>query len=314
MPTAATDDAPTRWFLLYGAHIYPARLAALLAGAKPLQSSTVAAQGAFLSFDVPGVPFLEPTYASALVQGVNDAGEWEEGGKGRESEEYRRWIWERCCPGMQFEGELPPFLEGIAYELTHSDYARVVAATVAASPTAPSALVRVRCTRFRDGDLSDMQGEVQAEMLVAKLERRPAGLQPTQQCVTFPPHVLVLSFPFFRSPDAALKYLALVGRGAFLNALSLRYLSYLTLLRPYTPTTRSKRLLRTLTRLLLLPSFLLFHLPSRLLGWPAWARFGALLLGTGARRVKALEWCVRGVVGSGWLNEDDHKAARGLKQ
>lgn len=88
-------------------------LAARLGPEKPLSSHTVRVPTAFLSFDMRGLPFVEPCFCNALVQGVND-GEWPKGGEGERREEgevYRKWVWERCCPGLEYTGELPPRLE-----------------------------------------------------------------------------------------------------------------------------------------------------------------------------------------------------------
>lgn len=82
----------------------------------PLTASTVQVHDAYLSFDVPGVPFLEPAHANVLLKGYNDNGEWsseveEEKGQGRESEAYKRSVWARCSPGVDFAGSLPRELE-----------------------------------------------------------------------------------------------------------------------------------------------------------------------------------------------------------
>ncbi|GAA5969882.1 hypothetical protein JCM11641_008073 [Rhodosporidiobolus odoratus] len=274
-----------RWLVVYGPHLYPPRLEAHLRNIHPLVSSTVTVQDAYLSFDVPGIPFLEPVYANSIVRGVNDG----HGGRKEGGEEYNRWIWERCCPGMAFEGELPPNLEGIAYKLAPSDYAALLSSLQSASPSEPSMLVPVRCTKFADGDSSRPLGDIEADLFILNPGTRPAGLQPT------------------------LAQLSLIVRGAFLNALSRPYLAHLTLMRPYAPSTPSKLYTRTLIRLILLPSFLIFHLPSTLLGLPMWARIGKVLSGDGWGKMTVLERLFRGIVGSGWLNEADHEAAKQVK-
>ena len=95
------------------------KLSQLLQQVKPISSSTVVVSSAFLSF-IPGIPFVEPCYANCIVQGYNDQGEWKQSGGGRkgkevgdvkESEDYRKWVWERCCPGTEYEGNLPHPLE-----------------------------------------------------------------------------------------------------------------------------------------------------------------------------------------------------------
>lgn len=132
------QDPSKHFYLAYGANLHrtlppllsssepadPARtaklLSALLGPTLPLTSYTVRIPTAFLSFDFAGIPFVEPCYTSAIVRGVNDGG-WSEGlGESerawggvevRDRVEYRRWVWERACPGLEFGGELPPALE-----------------------------------------------------------------------------------------------------------------------------------------------------------------------------------------------------------
>ncbi|GAA6002095.1 hypothetical protein JCM10207_003070 [Rhodosporidiobolus poonsookiae] len=288
----AGDAHTTRWLVLYGAHLFPPRLAAILGDAKPVSSSTVTVRDAFLAFDVPGVPFLEPVYANALLKGLNDAGEWQsttEKDGGRDGEAYKRWVWERVCPGMTFEGSLPPNLEGMAYELPEADFEAVLKAARAASPNLPSSLYPVCAVKFANGDPSKPLGEISAELLALEPSVRPAGLQPSPQ------------------------YLGLVLRGAFLNALSRPYVAYLTLIRPYVVSTPEKKRVRTLFRLLLLPSFILFYLPSRILGIPQWRQLGSFLLGGGVTKLRLLEGYVRKWTGSGYVNENDHKALQAMK-
>lgn len=95
------------------------KLSKLLHDVTPVSSSAVVVTSAFLSF-IPGIPYVEPCYTSCIIQSYNDEGDWrgsvgEKKGKGvedeRDSEEYRRWIWERCCPGTDYEGNLPHPLE-----------------------------------------------------------------------------------------------------------------------------------------------------------------------------------------------------------
>ena len=62
------------------------------------------------------MPFIEPCFCSAIVQGYNDQeGHLGEGDSSRDEKEgdgdYRRWVWERCSPGREYKGSLPPHLE-----------------------------------------------------------------------------------------------------------------------------------------------------------------------------------------------------------
>lgn len=106
------------------------------------------------------------------------------------------------------------------------------------------------------------------------------------------------------------RYLRLILLGAFFSTCSQPYLGHLTLLRPYSPSTLPKKLTSYLFTLLLVPSFLLVHLPSRLLGL-RWGR-----LGTWARRAQEgvlglLERGLRARVGSGYFNEGEGASAVG---
>lgn len=96
----------------------------------------------------------------------------------------------------------------------------------------------------------------------------------------------------------------LVLRGAFLNTLSQPYLAHLTNLQPFDPeTSRLKTFSRYLFTLTLLPSFILFFLPARVLGVPAWGRLGNWLLGAGLRKTRWLEGIVSRWAGSGYRND-----------
>jgi hypothetical protein len=104
----------------------------------------------------------------------------------------------------------------------------------------------------------------------------------------------------------------LIVRGAHLNTLSRTYLAHLTLLRPFDPSPSPKPLLRSLTRVLLVPSFLFFHLPARVLGVPAWGRVGSWLTGRSVGVLRAVEGWVSGWTGSGYANEGRVKGTAGM--
>ncbi|KAG0664955.1 hypothetical protein C6P46_000581 [Rhodotorula mucilaginosa] len=263
----AEDDSGTRWLILYGAQLHPARQRQVLRETAPRSSSAVIVPTAWLSWDLAGVPFIEPCFCSAIVQGYNDQeGHLGEGDSSRDEKEgdgdYRRWVWERCSPGREYKGSLPPHLEGIAYKLTAPDF-------------------EVVALRFAEGDSSKLLGEIpEAQLLVGVAPHLPR-LQPTRE------------------------YFMLVLRGAFLNTLSQPYLAHLTNLQPFDPTlSRLKRLSRYLFTLTLLPSFLLFYLPAQILALPAWGRFGNWLLGAGLGKTRWLERVLSRWVGSGYRNED----------
>lgn len=138
--TTNGSELSTSWLILYGAQLFrrfhlccaaprwlseltddvrftAARQRTILAGLKPCSTSAVVVPSSYLSWDLPGVPYVEPAFCSAIVRGYND----EEGvaasrsatSSEKEGEEgdYRRWVWERCSPGRPYRGSLPPNLE-----------------------------------------------------------------------------------------------------------------------------------------------------------------------------------------------------------
>ncbi|GAA6059617.1 hypothetical protein JCM10212_005116 [Sporobolomyces blumeae] len=257
------EKQETRSLILYGPHLFPPRLAALTASLAPVsEPATVQVPSAFLAFDVPGIPYVEPCHANAIVRGVNDTrtpslarsvveagsstevngnkverrrldeedADWDDartsdddvkavGGDERDerdNDEYKKAIWDRCCPGTDYEGHLPPPLEGIVYELTPTHFAVLHSRILAASPSCPSSIVTVPFVPFENGDLDRrILGEratLEAEIVVFETEDSIARLQPT------------------------LEYLHLVLRGAFFSPLSRTYLAHLLTLQPFTLT------------------------------------------------------------------------------
>lgn len=96
--------------------------------------------------------------------------------------------------------------------------------------------------------------------------------------------------------------------GAFFNTLSQPYLGHLILLRPYDPKSLTKRIGRTLFSLLLLPSFLLFHLPGTFMnkmGITAGRGLGASVAGGVLSAAGTMERFARGLFGSGFSNSDE---------
>lgn len=76
-----------------------------------------------------------------------------------------------------------PHTQGIAYELTPSDYEVAVSRTRVMLPTVPTAVVPVRAVKFAEGDSSKPLGDIErAFLLVGKAEHAPQ-LHPTREWV-----------------------------------------------------------------------------------------------------------------------------------
>ncbi|GAA6014854.1 hypothetical protein JCM11491_002138 [Sporobolomyces phaffii] len=280
-----------RSLIIYGPHLFPPRLASLLQGLAPVSSSTVVVPSAFLSFDIKGVPFLEPCFANCIVQGYNDR--IESNSSDDRSDAYKRWVWERCATGAEYEGNLPHALEGVVYEMTSSEFDVLLGRLLSASPATRHSLVSVEFTPFVNGDPDaaprpdPSRGENRAELVVFDSVGFPSSgpLQPTQQ------------------------YLALILRGAFFTGpLSRTYLAHLFLLRPYDPTrTFANRVLAVVARVVLVPEFVLVYLPARVFAAAAssWSR---------ARRAGARRDSLSGARGGGggWFASRRWSPAAGL--
>ncbi|KAM0750697.1 hypothetical protein T439DRAFT_314030 [Meredithblackwellia eburnea MCA 4105] len=249
---------------------------------KPLSSRTVRVPSAWLSFDVVGVAYLEPALCSALVRGLNDLEGRElakESGAAvfEESDVYKKWIWSRTCPQMEYLGELPPVLEGVVYEFSEDAWKHILA-------TAPPStdLVPVSVVPFANGDPAKPLPELMAHLPVSQSPRAP-NLQP--------------------SPT----YLRLSIIGSMLSVLSREYIAHLQLVRPFDHTVKSN--MRRIVQLALLPAFLVIHLPLRILSRLVGIDFQ---LGTLRRTIVRLVAMVSrgivsascGILGSPYRNEE----------
>ncbi|SCV74084.1 BQ2448_6516 [Microbotryum intermedium] len=310
MSTVSSKPTKSYHYLAYGADLHPKLLSARLGPIKPLSSTPVIVPSAFLSFDVQGIPFSSPACTNAIIQGVNDVGWTVKLSKSRpirsnmtsaekeKDEEYREWIWRRCCPGLDYTGLLPPRLEGVAFELTEADFRSIVLDF--SQPTSSSSSAKthkdtsrseaawpsipIECQTFTPGDSSKTTGILTAYIPIAPLTitRRP-NLQPSNE------------------------YVRLVILGAFGSLLSQPYLGHLVLLRPYLPmATIGKRIGRFMINLVMIPPFLCVHMPLYIMGFGFRQTFVArntdrLVSKLVGKAKGALSW----FTGSGWWNESE---------
>ncbi|KAH8920723.1 hypothetical protein BT69DRAFT_1321257 [Atractiella rhizophila] len=215
--------ANEEWFLFYG----PQLANPILQKLNPSKRHSVHVKDAYLSFSYPGIPFLEPCYPTAIVRGINDTDFKGKDKKGDE-ESYKKWLWERCSPGVgELFGNGVPELEGVAMLLPQGVVEQIKNS-------------QVQCTPFEDGDKSKSAGP------------------------TFTATALILPFTS-RFKDRGIapssKTLMRVIRPAITSGLSLDFMSHLVLIRPAPPPTTSKMLFITF---LLIPHFLFLFLPLHL--------------------------------------------------
>ncbi|KAK4047548.1 hypothetical protein OIV83_005335 [Microbotryomycetes sp. JL201] len=253
----------------------------------PLATETVRIKDAWLAFTRKGVPFIEPCLATAIVRGFNDQPRIGT----RETdcdndEDFKRWIWQRSCPGLDYTGSMPPFLEGVAYKMTQKDFERVQARLQVGQ-----SLVRVRAVMFSSitGHESE-EIEVYLPTFMNDANQEP-GMQPT------------------------LRYLRLVLIGAHFSSLSQPFLGHLSLIRPFKPDlTVRKRFASWIMTSVMLPRYLFVHLPavflSRLSFWPRIVDKGAARLASAAETVETyfvrlVEKALSCAAGSGYRNEGE---------
>ncbi|KAG0201225.1 hypothetical protein BGX28_005903 [Mortierella sp. GBA30] len=116
------SDAETLWYLAYGSNMDP-RVLTGRRKIQPLESKTVVVPEYWLSFDVGGIPFIEPCFASILKRDQSKVHE----------RDYALFVHERCRYGQQFvwhedqpEQCYPPVLQGVVHKITHREWQLIV--------------------------------------------------------------------------------------------------------------------------------------------------------------------------------------------
>lgn len=141
-----------------------------------------------------------------------------------------------------------------------------VVSPISSSSTAPRSsaattyeLREVECIVFEQGDHDNVTGKLVGSVPIVVDPRYTApNLMPTLRYALATVHSVVAANRLTCS------YLRLVLIGSFFSTLSQPFLGHLVLLRNHDPTTESfsRRLLSKFYTILLLPPFLLYHLPT----------------------------------------------------
>ncbi|KAM0788079.1 hypothetical protein ACM66B_001249 [Microbotryomycetes sp. NB124-2] len=283
--TSTMDDDETVWFCIFGAALHPKMIPSTLPRSPLATTETVRIKDAWLGFTCKGVPYVEPCLANAIVKGVNDEGARHLSEYDAKDDDRKRWVWERCCPGLDFTGLMPPSLEGVAYKLTLPEFENVKQ-----SMSNGTKLVKVKAVMFSSITEKESQ-EIDAYLPVLSNRVSEPGFQPT------------------------LRYLRLVLLGAHFSSLSQPFLGHLSLIRPFKPDlTRRKLVASWIITTLMLPRYLFVHLPltclSRLSPRARWVDSGARVVSSLAERLEAsvirfVERVLRLAAGSGYRNEGE---------
>lgn len=85
---------------------------------KPIRTAVAHVPTAWTSWDIIALPYIEPTFCSILPydKTLHD----------RLGDEYKRYVWNRCCPGVPYGGDFPPRMWGVCYLLTEDQWQAVV--------------------------------------------------------------------------------------------------------------------------------------------------------------------------------------------
>ncbi|KAF9958224.1 hypothetical protein BGZ72_000687 [Mortierella alpina] len=124
-PTAPTAPQDSVWYLAYGSNMDPK----VLTGRRkiqPLDSRPVIVPDYWLSFDINGIPFVEPCFASILRI---DSARLHDKAYAREvhtrTQYGREFLWDENHPDHP-KRSFPPTLQGVAHKITLDDWQRVI--------------------------------------------------------------------------------------------------------------------------------------------------------------------------------------------
>lgn len=123
--TQTQDESSTVWYLAYGSNMDPK----VLTGRrkiKPIESKVVTVPGYWLSFDIRGIPYLEPCFASILKM---DPSRLHDKAYALEvhsrTQHGREFMWDETHPEHP-QRSYPPVLQGVAHRITLQDWQRVI--------------------------------------------------------------------------------------------------------------------------------------------------------------------------------------------
>ncbi|KAL9610343.1 MAG: hypothetical protein Q9167_004941 [Letrouitia subvulpina] len=198
-------------------------------GIRPLSAVIVAVPELVMTFDLPGLPYIEPCFANttyrnlssksspqALALGSVSASDPEKIHPVKPNEEPRRPQW-------------PHPLIGVVYEVTPSDYAHIIATEGGGASYTD---ILVNCHPLSK-DLQDSPHQPTSPSFKAHTLLSPHSDQPV------PPR---FSRPDLDYAQPSARYLKLLTDGAAEHSLPSDYQKYLQSLQPYTVTTSGQRI------------------------------------------------------------------------
>ncbi|KAG0048734.1 hypothetical protein BGZ83_006337 [Gryganskiella cystojenkinii] len=226
MPVPASSSDGTIWYLAYGSNMDPK----VLSGRrkiKPLESKPVIVPGYWLSFDIGGLPFLEPCFASILKM---DPARMHQ-------RDYAVFVHNRTRYGQVFswdenhpERSYPPTLQGVVHKITEHDWRKVIESEGGWGHDVPTGYDQIEV----DCQVVGSSGHIAAQVLTA----RPLSIK--TQC----------------QPSA--RYKNLLTAGAAHHNLDPEYQMYLSSIVPYECSGRQSRIARAIMSVVNMPMVLAF--------------------------------------------------------
>ncbi|KAG0236086.1 hypothetical protein BGW41_000560 [Actinomortierella wolfii] len=205
------DCNDTVWYLAYGSNMDPKVLTGRRQ-VKPIESIPVKVPDYWLSFDIAGLPFVEPCFGSILKKDKSRLRE----------REYAYHVYTRTRYGTEFkwdpnnpEASYPPDLQGVAHRITQADWQRVIQTEGGWGHDVPTGYdkIEVECYPFNikseESSKIDLSQPIMAKVLIA----RPLSIRSHCQ------------------PSA--RYMGLLTSGAKIHHLEPDYQEYLASLVPY---------------------------------------------------------------------------------
>lgn len=265
LPLAAGKDSagPNVLYLAYGSNLNSVTFEGRR-GIKPVSATVVSVPSLRLTFDLPGIPYLEPRFAN--VQLMSEKPEAMEG-TALLSQGYR--------DGQEDDNPVPS-LVGVVYEVTPTDFATIIAT---------------------EGGGSSYQ-DVVVDCFPISSSPSPSSAEPLKAHTLLAPQSKTRNHP----AQSSARYLGLISTGAVEHGLPLSYRNYLARYRPYQATSARQRIGRAVFGGFWLPVvFSVFGLARIVQGpggrAPAWAaRLNRMLFST---MWWSYDWGFKQVFGNG---------------
>ncbi|KAG0293576.1 hypothetical protein BGZ96_002621 [Linnemannia gamsii] len=261
-PTSTTTTTPeTIWYLAYGSNMDP-KVFSGRRKIQPIESLVVTVPNYWLSFDIGGIPYVEPCFASILKMNYSRM----------HQKEYALEVHSRTMHGREFvwdeshaehpQRSYPPILQGVAHKITLRDWQMVIQSEGGWGHDVPTGYNQIQVDCVMHGSKEKLRAFV--------LESRPVSVKTHCQ------------------PSA--RYKNLLTSGAAHHHLDASYQNYLANIVPYECTGVRSKVARVLFTLINAPMILMFaaivlrnkgkpvEQHTRPPYWAAWAfdKFGRL--------------------------------------